>query len=63
MKRHGILQDDDIDVRKLYIVQRPTRLSDLDLDGLASEIDVPNWQKKSRDLQARAWRRIKNQQA
>lgn len=62
MKRH-ILQDDELDVRKMYIVQRPTKLSDLDLDGLETEVQVPAWRKKSREMQARAWRRLKNQQA
>ncbi len=63
MKRHGILNDDDIDVKKYYIVTRPTRLSELDIEDLNEGNALQKWQKKSRDLQMRRWRKIKHQQA
>lgn len=52
----------DTSVRKYYILTQPARLSDLSLDDMDSE-DTSGWREKSRQLQARRWRKIKHQLA
>jgi hypothetical protein len=47
---------------KYYIVTQPSKLSDLSLDELEGD-DVSGWRDKSRQLQARRWRKIKHQLA
>jgi len=56
----GPLKDNG--VRKYYILTRPSKLSDLSLDELEGD-DVSGWREKSRQLQARRWRKIKHQLA
>ncbi|MBX4188506.1 hypothetical protein KW792_00190 [Candidatus Saccharibacteria bacterium] len=64
MKNHGgyagPLKDNS--VRKYYILTRPSKLSDLTLDDMDEE-DTSGWREKSRQLQARRWRKIKHQLA
>lgn len=64
MKKHmtyaGPVNDNSI--RKYYILTRPARLSDLSLDEMDAE-DASGWREKSRQLQARRWRKIKHQLA
>lgn len=64
MKKHmtyaGPVSDSNI--RKYYILTRPARLSDLSLDEMDAE-DASDWREKSRQLQARRWRKIKHQLA
>ena len=52
----------DVNVRKYYIITRPTRLSELQLDDFDEETDY-GWREKARSLQVRRWRKIKNQLA
>ena len=47
-------------LKKLYILTRPAKLSDLELDELDSS-DGTGWLEKSRQLQARRWRKIRHQ--
>jgi hypothetical protein len=49
---------DDINIQKYYIVTQPTRLSDLDLDGLD---DPSSAVKRGRKLRERRMARIRNQ--
>ena len=60
MKKHYALKD--VNMKKYYIVTRPTKLSDLTLDEFEDEGNV-HWREKARQLQARRWRRIKQQLA
>ena len=60
MKKHYALKD--VNMKKYYIVTRPTRLSDLTFDELEAETSA-HWREKARQLQARRWRRIKQQLA
>jgi hypothetical protein len=60
MKKHYALKD--VNMKKYYIVTRPTRLSDLTFDELEDETNS-KWREKARQLQARRWRRIKQQLA
>lgn len=57
MKKHYALKD--VNMKKYYIVTRPTRLSDLTFDELEDESS--HWREKARQLQARRWRRIRQQ--
>ena len=51
--------NNELNVQKYYIVTRPTRLSDLQFDDI--DDDDYQWKQKSRDLQVRRWRKVKNQ--
>lgn len=46
MKRHKVLT-------------KPTRLNDVDFDGLFEDVD--DWRLKAERLQARRWRKLKQQ--
>jgi hypothetical protein len=54
-------------MKKLYIVTRPTRRTDLELDddidpvGTGDGDDNADWRDKARRLQLRRWRKIKHQ--
>ncbi len=52
----------DTNVRKYYILTRPAKLSELSLDEFEDD-DVSGWREKSRQLQARRWRKIRHQLA
>lgn len=44
-----------------YILTRPARLSDVSIDDI-DDVDANNgWREKSRQLQARRWRKIRHQ--
>jgi hypothetical protein len=62
MKKHsaftGPVKDNNIG--KYYILTRPAKLSDLTLDELEHD-DTSVWREKSRQLQARRWRKLKHQ--
>jgi hypothetical protein len=62
MRKHSAFSGPakDNSVRKYYILTRPAKLSDLSLDELEDD-DVSGWREKSRQLQARRWRKIKHQ--
>lgn len=64
MKKHtaftGVAKDNNI--KKYYILTRPSKLSDLTLDELEDD-DIAGWREKSRQLQARRWRKIRHQLA
>jgi hypothetical protein len=64
MKKHAahIGAAKDNNVSKFYILSRPSKLSDLSLDELEDD-DVSGWREKSKQLQARRWRKIKHQLA
>jgi hypothetical protein len=63
MKKHsafvGAAKDNSL--KKYYILTRPSKLSDIALDEL--DDDPSGWREKSRQLQARRWRKIKHQLA
>ena len=63
MKKHSAFTGaaSDTNLKKYYILTRPAKLSDLALDEL--EDDDSGWREKSRQLQARRWRKIKHQLA
>lgn len=46
-------------MKKYYIITKPTRLSDLTLDDL-DDSDY-NWREQSRQMQARRWRKLRQQ--
>ncbi|MBX4191141.1 hypothetical protein KW794_03560 [Candidatus Saccharibacteria bacterium] len=62
MKKHsafvGHVKDNT--VSKYYILTRPAKLSDLSLDDLDGD-DISSWREKSKQLQARRWRKLKHQ--
>jgi hypothetical protein len=62
MKKHSAFtgQVKDNSISKYYILTRPAKLSDLSLDELDGD-DVSNWRDKSRQMQARRWRKLKHQ--
>jgi hypothetical protein len=62
MSKNQPLKSNNLDMKKMYIVTRPTRLSDLQADEYDDNTDY-SWRDKSRRLQARRWRAIKNQLA
>lgn len=63
MKKHAAFAGiKDNNVRKYYILTRPARLSDLSFEEM-DESDTSGWREKSRQLQARRWRKIKHQLA
>jgi hypothetical protein len=64
MKKHNSLTGSTKDsVKKYYILTRPSRLSDLTLDELEDDSPEYGWREKSRQLQARRWRKIRHQLA
>jgi hypothetical protein len=64
MKKSSAFMGDakDSSVRKYYILTRPAKLSELTLDEMDSD-DLVDWREKSRQLQARRWRKIRHQLA
>lgn len=62
MKKHSafIGAAKENSVSKYYILTRPSRLSDLSLDELETD-DLSGWREKSKQLQARRWRKLKHQ--
>lgn len=52
---------EDLNIKKYYILTRPTQVTNLSLDDLEDE-DY-SWKVKARRLQARRWRKIKHQLA
>lgn len=64
MKKHNDLIGTNKDsVKKYYILTRPARLSDLALDEMQDDDPESGWREKSRQLQARRWRKIRHQLA
>lgn len=61
MKRNQILKN--VDIRKYYLIRKPTRLSDVDYEDLDVLDDYTGWREKSMKMQARRWRAIKHQEA
>lgn len=62
MKNHRALNSgkhQDMNMKKYYIITKPTRLSDLTLDDL-DDNDF-SWRQQSRQMQARRWRKLRNQ--
>jgi hypothetical protein len=57
--KKGIFDDS---TSKYYIIKQPTSLNDLDYDDMDDGTDA-SWRMKSKALQARRWRKIKNQLA
>jgi hypothetical protein len=53
----------DTSVKKYYILTRPSKLSDLALDEMEGDDPESGWREKSRQLQARRWRKIRHQLA
>ena len=53
----------DSNLKKYYILTRPTKLSEMSFDEIDSEYDDEDWREKSRRLQARRWRKIRHQVA
>jgi hypothetical protein len=64
MKKHtaftGAAKDNS--VKKYYILSQPTKLSDLSLDEFDDD-NTSGWRERSRQLQARRWRKIRHQVA
>lgn len=62
MSKHSVFMGDakDSNVKKFYILTRPSKLSDLSLDDF-DEGDASGWREKSRQMQARRWRKIRHQ--
>ncbi len=52
----------DTSLKKYYILTRPAKLSELAIDEL-EDYDPSGWREKSRQLQARRWRKIRHQLA
>jgi hypothetical protein len=64
VKKHNDLIGTSKDsVKKYYILTRPARLSDLELDEMLDDDPESGWREKSRQLQARRWRKIRHQLA
>lgn len=65
MKKHSALNGSSKDnsVKKYYILTRPAKLSDLALDEMEDDEPESSWREKSRQLQARRWRKIRHQLA
>ena len=62
MKKHSSLTDANNDsVKRFYILTRPTKLSDLAIDEIDNDYLEHGWREKSRQLQARRWRKIRHQ--
>lgn len=64
MKKHTAFIGDakDVNVKKFYILSRPTKLSEFSFEELEGD-DTGGWREKSRQLQARRWRKIRHQLA
>ncbi|HET9721464.1 MAG TPA: hypothetical protein VFP32_00330 [Candidatus Saccharimonadales bacterium] len=64
MKKHHATTNitDDVNLRKHYILTRPARLSDLSFDDIDDGAEA-GWREKSRQMQARRWRKIRHQVA
>lgn len=64
MKKHTALigAAKDTSVRKYYILTRPAKLSELTFDEFEND-DLSGWREKSRQMQARRWRKIRHQLA
>ena len=62
MKKHSAFSGPvkDNSVSKYYILTRPSKLSDLSLDELEGD-DSLGWREKSKQMQARRWRKLKHQ--
>jgi hypothetical protein len=64
MKKHSALAGIGKDsVKKYYILTRPAKLSDMTLDELDEDYSEAGWREKSRQMQARRWRKIRHQLA
>lgn len=65
MKKHNSLlgTNSDNSLKKYYILTRPSKLSDLTLDDIEDNSPESGWREKSRQLQARRWRKIRHQLA
>lgn len=64
MKKHNSLTGSTKDsVKKYYILTRPAKLSDLTIDELEDDSPEYGWREKSRQMQARRWRKIRHQLA
>lgn len=50
----------DNSLSKYYILTRPSKLSDISFDDLEGD-DISGWREKSKQLQARRWRKLKHQ--
>lgn len=48
-------------IKKYYILTRPAKLSDLAIDEIDDSYSEYGWREKSRQLQARRWRKIRHQ--
>jgi hypothetical protein len=51
---------DESNTTKYFVIKQPTNLTDLDYEELDDDTNA-SWRIKSRQLQARRWRMIKNQ--
>lgn len=62
MRKHSALTGaaKDNGLQKLYILTRPAKLSELELDDFVDD-DSTGWREKSRQMQARRWRKIRHQ--
>ncbi len=58
MKKYN--EFDDSTVNKYFILTRPTKLSDMSFEDIDLETE-PGWRQKSKQLQARRWRKIRHQ--
>ena len=50
----------DNSISKYYILTRPSKLSDISFDELEDD-DTSGWREKSKQMQARRWRKLKHQ--
>lgn len=64
MKKHYAMSGatHDTNIKKMYILTRPAKLSDLSFDEYDDGAEA-GWREKSRQLQARRWRKIRHQVA
>jgi hypothetical protein len=53
------LKQTEPNMKKFYIITKPTRLSDLTLDDL-DDSDY-SWRDQSRQMQARRWKKLRHQ--
>jgi len=61
MKKSNTLDTNSDNVKKYYILTRPAKLSDLAIDDIDDSYSEYGWREKSRQLQARRWRKIRHQ--
>lgn len=61
--RYAYYAPQKFNMKKLYIVTRPTPRADLQLDELNDDddFDSAEWREKARRLQIRRWRKLKHQ--